>query len=121
MVRFGDILNSPEKEGKEKHVPEIEAPASVKAGEAFDVTVIVGKEVAHPNTIEHHIKWIQIYASIEGRPSNPVHVATFDVGPTFGDPKVTFRMKLDSSACIFALEYCNVHGVWENSVDIMVE
>jgi superoxide reductase len=121
MAKFGDILNPPEKEGKEKHVPVIEVPASVKSGEAFDITVVVGKEVAHPNTIEHHIKWIQVYAVVEGRPNNPVHVATFDVGPTFGNPKVTFPMTLESNASIIALEYCNVHGVWENTVDVRVD
>jgi len=120
MSEFGKTLNPSEKEGKEKHVPIIEAPASVTAGEAFDVTVIVGKEVPHPNTIEHHIKWIQVYARIEGRPNNPVHVATFDVGPTFAAPKVTFPVMLEKSASIVVLEYCNLHGVWENSVDVTV-
>jgi superoxide reductase len=121
MKKFGDTLNPPQKEGKEKHVPIIEAPAAVKAGEAFTVAVTVGKDVPHPNTIEHHIKWIQVYAQIEGRPNNPVHVATFDVGPTFAAPKVAFPMMLDKSASIIALEYCNVHGVWENSIDIQVK
>lgn len=119
MSRFGDIINPPEKEGKEKHVPVIEAPTSVSAGEAFDVTVIVGKDVPHPNTIEHHIKWIQVFAVIEGRP-NAVHVATFDVGPTYGDPKVSFSMKLEKNATIIALEYCNIHGVWENTFEVKV-
>ena len=55
--RFGDIVIPPEKEmGKEKHVPIIDAPSKVKAGEPFMVTVQVGKIVAHPNTVEHHIK-----------------------------------------------------------------
>ena len=119
MARFGEILNPPEKEGKEKHVPVIEVPASVKSGEAFDVNIIIGKEVAHPNTLEHHIKWIQVYADIEGR-GNPVHVATFDIGPTFAAPKVTFPMILEANASIIALEYCNLHGVWENTVDVKV-
>jgi len=120
MTRFGETLNPPEKEGKEKHVPVIEAPASVAAGEAFEVTVVVGKEVPHPNTVEHHIKWIQVFAHIEGRPNNPVHVATFDIGPTFAAPKVTFSMMLEKNASIIVLEYCNVHGVWENSFDVNV-
>ncbi len=121
MVKFGDAINPAQKEGKEKHVPVIEAPASVKAGEAFQVTVAVGKDVPHPNTIEHHIKWIQVYARIDSRPNNPVHVATFDMGPTFAVPKVTFPMILASPASIIALEYCNIHGVWESSFDIEVK
>ena len=120
MARFGDVIVAPEKEGKEKHVPHIEAPAKVKAGEPFHVTITVGKEVAHPNTIEHHIKWVQVYAKEEGgRPV--VHVGTFDLGPTFAGPIVTFPMMLNKNSTIYALEYCNVHGVWDNSAAVAVE
>jgi superoxide reductase len=37
----------------EKHVPVIECPDTVKAGEMFEVKVTLGKEIAHPNTTEH--------------------------------------------------------------------
>ncbi|HID55126.1 TPA: desulfoferrodoxin [Candidatus Poribacteria bacterium] len=120
MARFGDSVNPPEKEGKEKHVPQIEAPSKVKAGEPFQVTVIVGKEVPHPNTVEHHIKWIQVYSKEDG-PRGLVHVATFDLGPTYAEPRVTFTMKLEKSSTLYVLEYCNVHGVWDNSFKIEVE
>ncbi|RKY03155.1 desulfoferrodoxin [Candidatus Poribacteria bacterium] len=118
MAKFGDVIAPPEREGGEKHVPHIEAPSKVKAGEPFQVTIVVGKETPHPNTVEHHIKWIQVYAS-SGGPA--VHVATFDLGPTYAEPEVTFTMRLEKSAALHALEYCNVHGVWENSVEIEVE
>jgi superoxide reductase len=120
MVRFGDVIIPAEEEGKEKHVPQIEAPAKVKAGEPFEVTVIVGKEVPHPNTIEHHIKWIQVYAKQDG-PRPVVHVGTFDLGPTYAEPKVTFPVILPKSSALYAIEYCNIHGVWDNSVEIEVE
>jgi len=120
MARFGDIVAPPEKEGKEKHVPHIEAPSEVKAGEPFQVTITVGKEVPHPNTIEHHIKWIQVY--VRGKDGGPaVHVRTFDLGPTYAEPKVTFPVVLRKSSTLYALEYCNVHGVWDNSAEIQVE
>ena len=119
MARFGDVVVPPEKEGREKHVPHIEAPAKVKAGEPFEVTVIVGKEVAHPNAIEHHIKWIQLYAKEEGdRPV--IHVATFDMGPTYAAPRVTLPVILKKSSTLYALDYCNIHGVWDNSVEVAV-
>ncbi len=119
MARFGDVIISPEHEGKEKHVPHIEAPASVKAGEAFGVKIVVGKEVPHPNTTEHHIKWIQLFAKYAGgRPV--VHVATFDLGPTFAQPTVTVPVMLEKSATLYAVEYCNIHGLWDNSLDIEV-
>ena len=40
----------------EKHIPVIECPDVVAADEMFKVTVSLGKEVAHPNTTEHHIR-----------------------------------------------------------------
>jgi superoxide reductase len=120
MARFAEVIIPPEKEGKEKHVPHIEAPAKVKAGEPFQITVIVGKEVPHPNTIEHHIEWIQVYAKYEGaRPV--VQLGSFDFGATFAEPKVTFTAMLEKNSTIYALEYCNIHGVWDNSAEIEVE
>lgn len=46
----------------EKHVPVIECPERVKADELFEVKVSLGKEIAHPNTTEHHIRWIKIFS-----------------------------------------------------------
>lgn len=106
---------------REKHVPVIKVPEKVKVGEEFEVVINVGEKVSHPNTIEHHIKWIQIFAEVKERPYNPIYIATFDFGPTFAEPKVKFRMKLKKAATLYALEYCNLHGVWENSVEIEVE
>ena len=119
MARFGDVIIAPEHEGKEKHVPQIKAPATVAAGQAFDVEIIVGDEVPHPNTIEHHIKWIQLFAKSEGDVVK--HVATFDLGPTLADPRVKVSVMLEQSATLYALEYCNIHGVWDNSADVAVE
>ncbi len=45
--------------GYEKHVPVIEYPDQVRADEFFAVKATLGKAVAHPNTTEHHIRWIQ--------------------------------------------------------------
>ena len=82
--------------------------------------MIVGKEVPHPNTIEHHIKWIQLYAKEEdGRPL--AHVATLGLGPTYAAPKVTLPVILKRSSTLYALEYCNIHGLWDNSVKVAVE
>lgn len=82
----------------EKHIPIIKIPEKIKANEEFEVIINVGERVPHPNVIEHHIKWIQVFAEIEERTYNPVHIATFDLGPTFAEPKVKFKMKLEKSA-----------------------
>ena len=50
----------------EKHAPVIEAPDSVKAGDFFTVTAGLGKAIAHPNTVQHHISWISLYFLPEG-------------------------------------------------------
>ena len=95
-----------------KHTPHIEAPDGIKAGEEFMVTVIVGKEVPHPSTAEHHIKWVQVFAEVEGRPYNPIHVATLDLGPAYGEPKVTFSIRLKKTSKLWVLGYCSLHGLW---------
>jgi superoxide reductase len=64
-VKIADLVQSADWK-TEKHVPVIEAPESVKAGEKFIVQVSVGKEIAHPNTTEHHIRGIRLYFKPEG-------------------------------------------------------
>lgn len=122
--KIGDLIYSKEAEEdstlKEKHTPAIEAPSAVKTDEPFRVTVVVGKEVAHPNTVEHHIRWIRVFVEEEDRAYNPIHVGTYEMGPTYAEPNVTFPLKLKKSSTIYALGYCNLHGIWENSVDITV-
>jgi len=120
MKRLGDVITPPEKEGREKHVPDIEAPAKAAAGKPFQVTVTVGKETAHPNTVQHHIKWVQIFAKEDG-PKPVVHVATFDFGPAYAEPRVGFPLTLNKSSDIIAVGYCNLHGLWDNSVKVEVE
>ena len=42
------------------------APPQVKAGEAFQVKVSIGKEIPHPNTTEQHLDWVDLYYHPEG-------------------------------------------------------
>ena len=127
---FGEHIKSADWKG-EKHVPVIDAPESVKAGEAFDVTVTVGKEIPHPNTTEHFIAWIDLYFRPEkGAFIYHVGRATFQAhgesakgpnqGPAYADPKALFSLKLGESGTLIATSYCNVHGVWESETPITV-
>ena len=59
MSILGDYIKSDDFK-KEKHVPVIETGSGIKAGTPFQVTVTVGKEIAHPNTTEHFIAWIKL-------------------------------------------------------------
>ena len=54
---------------KEKHVPVIDAAPKAKKGEWIPVVVTVGKEIAHPNTTAHHIRWIELYFRLRERNS----------------------------------------------------
>ena len=112
-MRLGDLIKTAEQEGKEKHVPVIEVSDCPKPGCSGKVVkVIVGKEVPHPNTVEHHIKWISLFG-VKGGVA--VHTATFDLGPTYGAPEVTLHVNLEGFSELIAVEYCNIHGLWESS------
>ncbi len=106
-MRLGELVKTAAAEGKEKHVPVIEL---VDGGRAVKITV--GKEVPHPNTVEHHIKWIMLFGV---RGGVAVHIATFDLGPTYGAPEVTAHANLEGFSELIAVEYCNIHGLWESS------
>lgn len=116
MKRFGDELLTKD-EGKEKHLPSIEAPKMVKTGESFEVKIWAGNE-PHPSTMEHHIKWIQVFLKPENRPM--LHILTFEPGPTMVEPRLSFYLSLDRPAVLYAISYCTIHGVWENNTEIEV-
>ena len=114
---------------KEKHVPVIECPDQVKAGEVFQVKVTLGKEIAHPNTTEHHIAWIALYFHPEGDKFT-YHVGQFELwahggsvagpnqGPVYTHHEVVAAMKVDKPGTLYALAYCNIHGLWEGAKEI---
>ncbi len=113
----------------EKHVPVIEAPDSVKADTPFDITLSIGKEVPHPNTTGHHIRWIKLYFLPEGEKLvQEVGVAEFsahgesadgaDKGPAYTEPYAVMRLKISKPGLLLATSYCNIHGLWENSQSI---
>ena len=108
----------------EKHVPAIIAPASVKAGETVQVKVCVGEEIAHPNTLEHHIAWIKLFFIPDGS-QVVVELANSEFSANgelecFTEPTLFANVKLPKSGKLVAVSYCNIHGLWENSVDITV-
>jgi len=116
---------------KEKHVPVIECPDTVKAGEVFPVKVSLGKEVGHPNTTEHHIRWIQLFFKPDDEKFT-YHVGNFEFnahgestggpneGPVYTHHSVTAELMLKKSGTILAMAYCNIHGLWEGAKEIKV-
>ncbi|MDD5154959.1 MAG: class II SORL domain-containing protein [Candidatus Omnitrophica bacterium] len=116
----------------EKHVPVIEAEPKVKKGESLKITVSVGKEIAHPNTTEHHIAWIELYFLPKGE-KLPYQLGRFEFsahgssvqGPNtstvYTQSVASCVVKTEKSGTIFASSYCNIHGLWESSQDLTVE
>lgn len=130
-MKIGELIQSGDWKG-EKHVPVIEAPEKVSAGELFDVVLSVGKEISHPNTTEHHISWMKLYFKPEGdKFVYEVGELRFDghgasakganEGPVFTDAYGAVRLKLTTSGTLVATSYCNIHGLWESFKAITVE
>jgi len=130
-MKYAEIIQSADWK-TEKHVPVIEAPESVKAGEKFTLQVTVGKEIAHPNTTEHHIRWIRVYFKPDsGKFAYDVAFFEFDVhgesvegpnkGPVYSEPLIQMALKLNVSGTLLATSYCNIHGLWEYSKEIKVD
>jgi len=116
----------------EKHVPVIEAPNTVQKGEYFEVTVSIGKEVAHPNKTEHHIKWVSLYFRPNGdkfpveigRVEFSAHGASMegpDTSSIYTHHSATFSFKTDKPGTILACSLCNIHGLWESTRALAVE
>lgn len=115
-MKFGEILKDARAEGKEKHVPEIEVEKG-GGGKGVDVVrVIVGKEVPHPNTVEHHIVGIELYGVKKDGGVINLGRATF--APAYTSPSAEFRVPLGEFKALCALEYCNIHGLWQNCIEL---
>lgn len=128
MKPFGELYQSADWK-TEKHVPVIECPDTVKSGEAFAVKATVGKEVAHPNTTEHHISWVTIYFLPDGD-KFPYEVGRIDfaahgeaaggpnTGPAYTDPQASVSLKVSKPGTIYATSLCNIHGLWKSEKEI---
>ncbi|MFX1483495.1 MAG: desulfoferrodoxin family protein [Promethearchaeota archaeon] len=112
---------------KEKHVPAIDIK-KVEDGEAT-VVVTVGKEIAHPNTTAHHIKWLDLFFWPEGgKFPYEIGYATFDhhgestEGPDtsgiYTEPVAKFVFKVSKPGTLMATSYCNIHGLWKNEEEL---
>lgn len=113
---------------KEKHVPVIEVlEKDMEKGIKLEVSV--GKEIKHPNTTTHHIVWIEVYFLPEGskfpyqigRYDFLAHGASTDGADTstvYTEPVVQVAFKTSKSGKVFAASYCNIHGLWENSIEL---
>lgn len=126
--KLGSLIQSANWE-TEKHVPFIECPSSVESGIPFDVTLTLGKNQAHPNTTEHHIRWMDLYFKPHDE-NRTYEVAHYELGGHGESPRgpnegpvhtghtVVTRVALKSAGTLYALASCNIHGLWEHSKEI---
>ena len=130
MAKLGNNIQSADWK-TEKHIPVIDCPDQVGEGELFNVKVTLGKEIAHPNTTEHHIRWITLYYHAEGEKFN-YEVGHFEFnahgesvegankGPVFTNHEVTSSLKISKPGTLHALAFCNIHGLWESSKEVQI-
>ena len=117
----------------EKHVPAIECPDTFTKGQMTDVKVTLGKEIAHPNTTEHHIRWIELYFMPDDGTKFVYQIARFDFcahgesvkapneGPVYTHHGGVTTMKTTVAGTLQALAYCNIHGLWQSTRKISVQ
>lgn len=132
MAGIGELFQTDDWKN-EKHVPVIEVLSDqIKAEEVFSVKLSLGKEVAHPNTTAHHIRWIQLYFKPEGDKfcyqignyeftAHGESVEGPDTGPAYTHHAITTEMKVKKSGTLYASAYCNIHGLWENTREIQIQ
>ncbi len=113
----------------EKHVPVIDIK-KIEDG-IVKVKVTVGKEIPHPNTTAHHIKWIDLFLWPEGE-KFPVEIGYVsfdthgesaqgaDTSTVYTEPSTKFTFKTKKSGTLMATAYCNIHGLWKSEVELKI-
>lgn len=131
MANLGDLMQSADWK-TEKHVPVIEGLDKISKDQELKIEISVGKQIRHPNTTEHHIKFMEVYFLATGE-KFPYQLARFDLnthgesvqGPNtstiFAEPKVSVVFKTGKNGVIMAVAYCNIHGLWKSEKEIKVE
>jgi superoxide reductase len=91
-----------------KHTPYI---TTEPAGDSTLVKVQVGHEVSHPNTLDHYITFIELYAGM-------TPIARFDLSPMVTSPATGVVVDLPKGAVVRAVAHCNLHGWWAYDVTL---
>lgn len=124
-MKIGEKIQSADWKN-EKHVPVIEAPDTVTPGEWVEVRVGLSKAIEHPNTTEHHIRWIKVMFTPDNDKfvydlgmfnfnAHGEHAAGANEGPVHTRDQAVFQFKTSQPGVIHAVAYCNIHGLWESS------
>ena len=124
MPKFKELIYTQEEAPEqviskaETHTPKIEAPDVVKKGEPFEVKVKVGP---HEMKAQHSIRYVELWFYEEGRTFNPVKLTTIVWEPEYTAAEASVKVVLKKSGTLYAIAYCNLHGLWEARKEIKVE
>jgi len=102
-------------EMEKKHIPLIDCPETVKAGEPFQVTIKVG-EIPHVMEEGHHIQWLEVWF---GHNFN----VRIDLTPVFTRPDVVVTLvkgSVHKTSTLRVVERCNMHGQWVATQEVSV-
>jgi superoxide reductase len=130
MKQLGELFQTADWK-TEKHVPVIECADRVKADQFFPVKVTLGKEIAHPNTTDHHIRWISVYFHPDGGKftyqighfeftAHGESVEGPDKSSVYTQHEVSLSMKTGKPGVVYATALCNIHGLWQSSKEIKI-
>ncbi len=100
------------------HIPVITAPGKVNAGEAFDVSIVIGK-ILHPMEQAHWIEYLQLDIGNE-----PAGTAVFRSNG-YLKPEAKFSVVLPEDmkgkkVSLVATLKCNMHGIWQDYINVDV-
>ena len=97
--------------GELKHTPEIKVGSKDAKGYTLVEVTVGSKGVIHPSTATHWIDFIELYKDGE-----LVDRVVFEPGKAMG--YAAFKVKLDGVKTLKAVEGCNLHGIWENTITL---
>lgn len=116
IVHFSDVIKGRTSEGKEKHIPAIELMKGRGEQGKDLVEIQVGREIPHPNTPEHYIVWIQAFGVKKDGQVLDLGREVFK--PVTSKPIYAFTINASEFKHIFSFAYCNIHGVWEQHLEL---
>ncbi|UGV39873.1 desulfoferrodoxin [Methanococcoides orientis] len=120
-MEFADIIrsddtNNVEDRSKERHIPIIEVLRNYNDTGKEYIRVVVGENAIHPNTPEHHIEYIELYGRTKMMDTVTIGRVTF--GPGVKPDAIFGLVNFGKYREFCAIAYCNVHGPWQNCIEI---
>ena len=125
-INYATEVSAEMKEAKrdylDRHTPHVVAPASVKKGESFTVTIKMGDEYVHPDVDDHHIQRMQLFNGDRLLASTNYEPGAFTAGcdEAKGFSQASFQIALAKKGRLVAMSYCTLHGLWM-SEEVVVE